>query len=272
MTLDPRTPWLELFGALAALGLLALCLSGCASEPAQRGTAVAASNVALARAEAVQHAADTSARDEAAAAARAANAEAAAAAAAEVAAKTPTAALIEAAAAARVAAVRAADDARIAAAIAAADRRTASEAAVAASKAADAAQAEQQAAIRAAQRAEAERWCMWLGIGALIGSALSAAFLVYTGRPMAALAVLVTGTGLALIVPIFGASLPWLATAAPWVLLALLTGILLAGLWASRHIGLLRAIIAAPTHDDLAPGDRALAIRLGWTPPEGGAA
>lgn len=263
-----RIPWLDIVALCCALALLLVTLCGCSSTvTAPAGSAVSASIDAQARASTDHQAADLAAIEAARAEAARVNAEEVAQIAAAMAKATPTPELIERAASARVAAVEATATARTTAAVANAQRSTADRAQEAADNAAKGAEVERQEQATAARQESVRFWCAVVGGALALAGVLGAVLLGYLSRPR--LAAIAGGAGvlLGILVPLYGASLPWIEAAAPWVLLALITGAALLAWWASRHIADLRAIVEAPTHDDLSDRVRAEAIKLGWPVP-----
>lgn len=265
----PRRPFRWMLALLAAIGavVVLLALTGCDEPAPRKGTAEDRAIVQQADAETSQHDADAADLDAIQADATADNAEATATLAAQDAQRLGTPAAIERAAAARVAAAEARAAATTARAIADAQQRQATRSATAAQTAAQEATKERQKQAAIDRQQRIQTWCDWIG-GACVLLGIAAGFLVaYLVRPLYGGLVGALGLTLGIAAPLFGASLPWIEAAAPWLLLAFAAAVVLGAWWCAHHARDLRTVIAAPTHDDLPPRLARLAHRHGWAAP-----
>lgn len=141
-----------------------------------------------------------------------------------------------------------------------------------AAKAAKEAQAEREAEAEAQRQAEIRTTCAWVGGIAGLAGVVGVVAILYLSHGAARVlasswgaSALVVGIG----APLYGASLPWIDRAAPWLLLALLLASAVAVVVLARSRFVRDRIIAADTHADLPPTLAVLAERIGWArPPE----
>jgi type IV secretory pathway VirB10-like protein len=115
----------------------------------------------------------------------------------------------------------------------------------------------------AARLAAVRSRCEWLAAGLAAAGILAGATLAYLGRPRMAVCAAAGGPIAAVLVLTFGAALPLIYEAVPWILLGSLILALSAAVWIARD---LRAVAQAPTVSHLPPRLARAAARLGWTP------
>lgn len=116
------------------------------------------------------------------------------------------------------------------------------------------------------RQARVRTWCDIIG-GACAGVGLLAGVILWRVTLNFRFAALVASVFLILAVaaPLYGASLAWIETVAPYALSAFVLIVVGLVVWLVTHSGSLQTIIRAPTVQQLPDGLRKLAAKHGWT-------